>query len=450
MCDELFKIGIAEVDYTPEIGLPLRGNYRGDDYASRGIHDPLCAKAIVIANSTGTKIALLTIDINMFVKDNVAIMKQFVASKSDLDPDNILIATTHTHSGPSTAETASRPKASDNQINDFLTKAASAIILANNNLKESKLAVGYNSENRVSFNRALKCKDSKTHMNWEGLDPDFVIEPLGPIDPQMITVTVEQEEKEKAAIVNFGLHPAILAGDNWLYSADFPGYLSEAMRKIYDPEFTTLFFNGCCGNVNHIDYSDITQGRGYQMTQRIGHMLAIDAAQAMKEKSYISDSRIAVSKELIPLDRIKITQEQLKWCGDTLEKAKTNPAAAQEDGLPDEYYAQMWLDMHEIEDKPEDAEVMTIRIGDMAIVGLPGESFCQFGMEIKQKSPAKHTIVIELANDGLFYFPTMDAFKQNRYETTPGSTLFEKGAGEKLVKSALSQLNKLYFNSTDQ
>ena len=32
-------IGIAEVNYTPEVGLDLVGNYRGDDYASRGVHD---------------------------------------------------------------------------------------------------------------------------------------------------------------------------------------------------------------------------------------------------------------------------------------------------------------------------------------------------------------------------------------------------------------------------
>ena len=43
-------IGIAEVNYTPRIGLDLVGNYRGDDYASRGVHDSLYSRAIVAAD----------------------------------------------------------------------------------------------------------------------------------------------------------------------------------------------------------------------------------------------------------------------------------------------------------------------------------------------------------------------------------------------------------------
>ena len=38
-------LGYAEVDYTPSVGLDMEGNYRGDDYGSRGINDPLYAKA---------------------------------------------------------------------------------------------------------------------------------------------------------------------------------------------------------------------------------------------------------------------------------------------------------------------------------------------------------------------------------------------------------------------
>ena len=48
-------IGIAEVNYTPQVGLDMAGNYRGNDYASRGVHDSLYAKALVAANQKGRK-----------------------------------------------------------------------------------------------------------------------------------------------------------------------------------------------------------------------------------------------------------------------------------------------------------------------------------------------------------------------------------------------------------
>ena len=87
---------------------------------------------------------------------------------------------------------------------------------------------------------------------------------------------------------------------------------------------------------------------------------------------------------------------------------------------------------------------MAIRIGDVGVVGLPGEIFCELGMEIKNCSPAKHTIVVELANDAIGYMPAEEAFGQGRYESTPGTTMYVKGSGEKLTSSAIEQLNRLF------
>ena len=100
--------------------------------------------------------------------------------------------------------------------------------------------------------------------------------------------------------------------------------------------------------------------------------------------------------------------------------------------------------MYEKQADHDKVEVMAIRIGDVAIVGLPGELFCEFGMEIKKCSPAKHTIVIELANDAIGYIPTEEAFEQGGYEPTPGTTMYLKGSGENITASAIAQLNKLF------
>ena len=61
-----------------------------------------------------------------------------------------------------------------------------------------------------------------------------------------------------------------------------------------------------------------------------------------------------------------------------------------------------------------------------------------------------------LANDSRGYFPTEISYTQGPegftpmitgYETTPGTSRYEIGAGEKLAASALNQLNKLYTNN---
>jgi neutral ceramidase len=437
------RVGLAQVDYTPEIGLPLMGNFR-DDYGARGVHDPLCSRALVFQSATGTKLALLSVDNCMLDRNNVALMRRYIVSQTDLPPENIIIAATHTHSGPSAMRLGSLPKSDDAAIERFLTKAATAAVLANQRLKPSRLTIGATTESRVSFNRRLRCKDGKTHMNWEGLDPEFVIEPLGPIDPQLINLTIEQEGRPAASLVNFGLHPAILTGDNWLYSADYPGYLAESLRRLTGDGFITAFFNGCCGNVNHLDYTDKTQGRGYQMTQRLGYMLGVAAYQAREHAVPVEGDELAVSREMVRLKRPKISDEQVRWSEEVVEKAKEHPTRGQVDGLPDEYYAQTWLEMNRKQGEDDLVEVCALRMGDVGIVTLPGEIFCEFGLHIKKQSPAKHTLVIELANDAIGYLPTQEAFAQGGYEPTTGTTLYEKGAGDQLAASALRQLNELF------
>ena len=437
------KVGVANVDYTPELGLPLLGNFR-DDYGARGVHDPLYARALVFDDGTGGKVALLAIDICMVDRQNTAFMRRAIAAQSDLLPENILIAATHTHSAPAPMQLGMMPKAADAAVERFLTQAASAVVLANQRLKPSLLKVGKAQEPRLPFNRRLRCKDGKTHMNWEGLDPEFVVEALGPVDPQLTAVSVEQDGKAVAALINYALHPAILAGDNWLYSGDFPGCVAECLERLGGNGLVPIFVNGCCGNVNHVNYRDRTQGRGFGMTERVGYLLGVAAQEALNRAVPVDAERISLSREQVQLKRLKISEEQYRWAGEVIRQAENHPARGQVDGLPDEHYARLWSEMYQNKEEYDQAEVCALRIGELGMVTLPGEMFCEFGLEIKKRSAAAHTVVIELANDALGYFPTRKAFGEGGYEPTPGTTLYETAAGELLTASAIRQLDQLF------
>lgn len=440
------QIGIAEVNYTPEVGLDLVGNYRGDNYASRGVHDSLYAKALVASDNKGQKVAILVIDICSLLKEPVEFMRDYIAYKTDIKPENVMIMATHTHSGPLSDLTAPKAK-------EYLSCAAGAVLEANENLKSTVISVGRSTESRISHNRRLKCKDGTTHMCWEKLEPGFVIEPWGSIDPEVITLSFKQEGKETGVLVNFGCHATTLTGNNWLYSADYPGYLAEAIKRVKGKDFKSLFCNGCCGNVTQVDYR-IGFPDTYQECQRIGYILAVSAMEAMQNAKVVSTDKIAVSREMVPLSRIDISDEQLEWAKELMKKVeKEGMPPIQADGMPDAYYAKAWIEMRKTQDITDSVEVMVIRIGDIAFVGLPGEIFNEFGLDIKAKSPCKNTIVTGLTNDDRAYFPTAGSFTQGPkgftpyitgYETTPGSTLYEIGSGEKLDESAIKQLNSLF------
>ena len=439
-------IGISEVNYTPDVGLDMAGNYRGDDYASRGVHDSLYAKAIVVAGENGQKAAMLTVDICYIPKESVDMMRDYIASNTAIKPGNVMIMATHTHSGP-VAE-LSAPKAKE-----YLSKAADAVIRADKDLKPASLSVGRSSEDRVSHNRRLKCKDGTTHMCWEKFEPGFVIGPWGPIDPELITLSIEREGKPAGVIVNFACHATTLTGNNWLYTADYPGYLGEAIRRVKGKDYMPLFFNGCCGNVTQVDYR-VGFPDTYQECQRIGYILGVSALEAMSRAKPVSGDVVAVSREMVPVKRMTITDEQFAWAQAILKKVeKEGMPPLQADGIPDAQYARDWVEMRRDQDKVDSLEVMVVRVGDAAFVGLPGEMFTEFGIEIKQKSPCRNTMVMGLTNDERGYFPTQVSFTQGPagfkpmitgYETTPGTTKYEIGAGEKLTASAIRQLEALF------
>ena len=444
------RVGIATVDFTPRPGLPLMGNFR-DDYAARGVHDPLYAKAMVFADSQETKAAVLAVDLCMLDRENVALMRRVIGTQCDVPPQNVLIHATHTHSGPAANDQYSFGMDFEpyrEEVGQALAKAALAVVVANDRLAEATLAMGYTEESRVSFNRRLRRKDGSTQMNWEALAPTFdsaqIDAPWGPIDPQVTCLTIEQSDNPTAALVNFALHPAILAGDNWLYSADYPGYLAEALARTVGERFTSLFLNGCCGNVNHVDYREPLQGRGYPMAQRVGYMLGAAAHQAIRTRTPVAADRLVVSRQLVTLPRMPIEEVERHRCEQVLEAACRNPLLGQVDGLPEAFFADLRLKMYREQARPDDVEVIVIRIGDVAIVGLPGENFCESGLEIKRRSPARHTLVAGLANDAIGYLPRREAFAQGGYEPTVGSTRYAPGAAERLVEAAVGQLEQLF------
>ncbi|MFA7159345.1 MAG: neutral/alkaline non-lysosomal ceramidase N-terminal domain-containing protein [Kiritimatiellia bacterium] len=440
-----FEAGVCEVDYTPEAGLPLMGNFR-NDYAARGVHDRLCARALVFRDRGGMTVALLSVDICMLHAENVAFMRERIFRRAGIPPEHVLVAATHTHSGPAVFQRGGRPGSPPEAMARFLAKAAQAVVLAAKRMRPAELRVGHAREERLAFHRRLLCRDGRTHMNWEKLAPGFVVRPQGPVDPEVIALAVTRGGRPAAVAVNFGLHPAVLAGDNWLYSADFPGYLSEAFSKMCarGRRLCVPYFNGCCGNINHIDHADPLQGRGYQMTQRIGYMLAAAAQEALAGAVAIGAGPIAVSSTIVRARRLKISAKLLNWSAKVLQAEAARKTRGQVDGVPDVFYATIYREMSAVQDQDDRIEVMAIRIGDLAIVGLPGEIFCEFGLKIKKKSPARHTLVIELANGAAGYFPVKQAFRSGGHGATPGTTLYRPGTGEQLADAALGQLKKLF------
>ena len=94
-----------------------------------------------------------------------------------------------------------------------------------------------------------------------------------------------------------------------------------------------------------------------------------------------------------------------------------------------------------------------MRIGDAAVVALPGEIFTEWGLEIKRYSPARRTFVVELASSPgsvTGYKPTSDqALRGARAKGAYGAlpTLSQRhcpAAGQILTEAAIAMLYELW------
>jgi len=439
------KAGFSKVDITPPVGTPIGGNFR-KDYASKGIFHPLYAKATFIDDGNNSWVIAMT-DLLAVTPEAVSEIRLAVSKRTGLTADRIMIAAIHTHSGPDMFGLIEDSKVKPEVIAEINRKIADGIVQAVESAAEVKVYYGRGENDRVGHNRRLRTKDGKTHMSWEFVDPDFIDKELGPTDPEITVLKfVGTDDKIKSIFVNYTCHPAILAGDNWLMSADYVGFLYKRLESEYGEDVTVVFSNGAAGQITHIDSFDPTQGRGFEEAERLGVMLAEDVIKIMDGITIADPEQVKVgySSETVELPQRKIDDERLAWAKKVVA-AWDGSRLDLVDGFPDEYYAQETLYLKEEEGKPFQTEVQVFQLSDnIALVSMPGELFVEFGLEIKQKSPFVHTPVIELANDCVGYIPTPISFEEGGYEPTPmRHSHLDPCAGGMLVESALNQLKKL-------
>jgi hypothetical protein len=71
------------------------------------------------------------------------------------------------------------------------------------------------------------------------------------------------------------------------------------------------------------------------------------------------------------------------------------------------------------EDNPVRVRLHVLRLGETAICFNPAELYVEFGLAIKQKSPARITLIAELSDGWCGYVPTPEAIRHGGYSAAP-------------------------------
>lgn len=412
------------------------------------ILDPLHVKAVVLRQGA-KQFVLVECDIIRVSNEWTYPVRQMVSQKTGIPLENICIAATHNHMGV--------------PFKDLQPAILKAISNALANMRAVKLQSAVGQQFNVSFNRRYFMKDGSVVFNPMFLNPD-IVRPVGPIDAEVGIVLFNDAATNKptTAFLNFPLHPDIVKEYGAVYqqtgvgsrnsvSADYPYWIETALRKDFGNTFNSMFFLGCCGNINHWNFSKPGPQSGHKTkSKEVGDSLYNSIHRALpsaREEVPSLASRVRVLQ--VPLQ--SITEEDVAWAKalniSTLSGNSEEPAERKK--FLDNVKRTRILFLDELKQKgivslPLDVQVFRLS-NNTAIVTLPGEFFVEYGLMIKNLSPFANTIIVEMANNGVNYVPTKKAFSQGGYEVE--NSRLAPGGGETLAEAAVQMLIELKMDA---
>lgn len=419
------KGACAKVNITPPVGIPLIGSY---GKPSDSILDELYAKALVLDDGT-SKVAIVSVDLLYVPLEEITNpIRKIIENKIGIPQGNILVCATHTHSGPEVfSKSKLRPdkRIDKSTINvpyreTLIRKIAGSVLIAHKNMQPVKIGAAKGRLPEIVFNRRPRNKEGEVKMAFSLPDEirktrrivketngttrvtfDFPNEQnrmqFGPIDPEVGILRIEDPNGNLVgSLVNFGCHPvSIYPSMPTAISADYPAYATGIVEQTEGG--ICLFTLGLAGNA-------VPYARGLQQCEQVGKSLGGEALRKLQFMPTTHDVILKASRRKVVFPTKESPQEK--------------------------------------EHTPVTTEIQALRIGDIYILGLPGEILIEVGLEIKNQAGLENLIIVTLSNDAIGYVCHERAYDEGGYEPVSGTNL-ARGAGELLAEEALDLLRQL-------
>ncbi len=377
--------GTARVEITPPVGYAM-GGYAARQGASTGIHDPLFA-TVLLLKADGVSLAIVSCDLLSFPSERILTL----ARERKL-ADHVLIAASHSHSGPVTWRDKSWPMPDRSWFSETENKILTAIEEASKKPFSARIAAGF-AEIYLGHNRRKVAADGKVTMFWRNAER----QPTSPIDPTIGVIRVDDETgKPRVVLVNYACHAVVLGPDNRQISADYPGYLRQRIEQAL-PGALCLFAQGGAGDINpYLDKQPVAEN-GFGEAEKTGKALA---------------------------EEVLIVARRLKPAANSSAKLQ---AVAEVKDFRDRWDAT----------KTVKAGLTTLLINqDIAIATIPGEPFVDLQIALRDKSEIANTFLFgytfSAGGEWIGYVPTLKAAAEGGYGAGY-STNIEVGAGEAMI-----------------
>lgn len=436
-----FSVGIARVDITPPVGGPLQGYTPWRN--SESIHDPLHLTAYLIQQ--GDKRVMLASADLVGIPTNLNLeLRTVMAEAIGMKPEHILLAPTHTHSGPVT-NIDKEGKCCNPVYFEIILKNAAihAAKEAAQNVQPAELGIG-TTQSQVAINRRELDVSGQVVLGQE---------PLGSYDPTMTVISFRTHEgKVLGNIVHYGCHNTA-SGNGTEITRDWCGVMVDRMDE--QTGGITAFINGCQGDCGPRLPNGKTTGN-VAMAQELGGVAAVDSMRAFHSIRCWEDEidlRVLSSSIKLPYGKIASEEDMLR----ELEQLGDPSMLTSE---PLIYYNSVMNQLEMVRsgkaakceaEGGKSFDLTVIAVGPVAFMPVPFETFSGVTVRISRHSPFPWTVCISNANAGNNgYLPTQDQLCRGGYEVHsfrfPNGYPLAENTDQNMVAAALELLEILYHS----
>lgn len=399
------KVATIAKKITPENKFYMVGYLSKErELPALGLHDdPLCVG--ILLEIKEKKILLISLDVCIIEKEKADLIKDELEKVIDIDRNDIVISTIHTHSassglGGADMATQDNPEYLELVIEKVLECAKEL----QSTLQDATAEVGKTDIRGYYSNR----NDINKPFDDEGLIIRFK----------------NEDHKVIAAICNFNCHSTVVGPQNRYGTSDLIGEVRKNLTGFLG--VTPYSVPGACADVSNRKYR---QGNDFAELERVGKGVA-DALKKIDnyQKINLDQFNLKIFNYSVHYDNRKYFDNYKN------ELDKTNRQLATDLSVDGQklLIAQRKMLNQKLETDAVDFKVTCkiFELGDLEVITYPGELASRFGIKLKAKSKKNTTMVITCADDYTGYFIEAEDFGKS-YEAI--ATRVPKGVAEKIV-----------------
>jgi hypothetical protein len=394
-----WKAGAARVKITPDKPMWMSG-YSSRTKPAEGTLTDLWAKALVLEDPDGRRVALVTMDLVGIPRDLSLAVRADITRKHKLPRECVCLAVSHTHSGPVVGSNLSamyflddaQQKLVDEYAKSLREKLVDVVGTAIGNLAPAELARG---KGYVTF--AVNRRNNKEADVPKLRDLGQL---KGPVDHDVPVLSVRDKQgRVKAVVFGYACHATVLPFYQWC--GDYPGYAQIALEKTH-PDAVALFWAGCGADQNPLPRRQV------ELAEKYGEELARGVESVLAAPMAPVRGRLSAAYAEVDLPFADLPTRD-KLVEDSTSKDRYVAARAK-------------LLLRRIKDNGSLAgtypySVQAWQLGsDLTFVALGGEVVVDYSLRLKKELGRDDTWVAGYTNDVMAYIPSLRVLKEGGYE----------------------------------